>query len=189
MELKKFILIFSLVLALIAGFTYHAAAVPVDGDITFVGSFTLNNNGKFTTSSSFASFYDIKPTTSLFEFTAITASTPTVFTKFSYSPSVPQNFLLWSATVANGDTYTFWAQSATVLVKTDTNLSIEGTGMAYRNGSDGSPGLWDFDATISQRGTKGFTASFSAIPVREPGTLGLLGAGLIGICGFRRKNS
>jgi len=120
-----------------------------------------------------------------------TQGTSVVFTDFTFSP-FPQAGVnpLWSFTFG-GTLFTFDLSSLTSVTQTGTgasaSLTLVGTGILKRNGTDDTFSLFTLTAPSAGGGTFSFSASNTAIPTPEPGSLIMLGMGLLGIAAIIRR--
>lgn len=194
------------VIALLAGaalvlMSTIAMAVPITGEIDFTGSLSLvkasavpltttqNATGiAFVPNSSFVG------TTHTGIFASIPNFTQAVFHNFTFAPALANlTNPLWEVTVG-ATSYSFDMSSVSYIRVAPNFLLLNGLGTLNATGFDATPGTWAFstqDGQLSGPVALTFSAVSDATPVPEPGTVMLLGAGLLGLAvyGKRRKNA
>lgn len=172
-----------LVLGITAMLSQEASAIPIIGEISFAGSYTINNP-------------DLSVATAFTGFTGVTVSaaptgdysglagTGVTQNAFSFDPFPGGGVVpLWSLVAQPGTTFDLLALN--IAFESPTSLLLTGTGIAHKTGRDNTPGTWVLSAN-----TLGTTFSFSSTNSSVPDggtTVALLGMALVGVEGLRRK--
>ena len=172
-----------LALSISALLNQEASAIPIVGEISFAGSYTINN-ANLTLATAFGSFSGVTVSlnpTGDYAGLAGAAVTQTAFTfdPFPVGGVVP----LWTIPSQPGTSFDLLALS--VAFESPTALLLTGTGIAHKTGKDNTPGTWILSAN-----TLGTTFSFSSTNSSVPDggtTVALLGMALVGVEGLRRK--
>lgn len=185
-KMKKFLAAFmGLALLLIST---AALAAPISGNIDFLGY--ASYTGGTTPSNATGIHFLGALTTSISntgDYAGITASVN--FQDFTFAPSLqPDPVTLWSFT-SSGKTYNFTMDTVTSSVSPDgSSLTLVGTGLLGITGFDSTEGTWIF-TTQGSNSILSFSAVADAAPVPEPGTISLLGAGLVGLGLYGRRKA
>ncbi len=181
--MSKFLASLLTVLALTLAFGAGAAqAVPITGDISFTGSYTIDNTSNLALATKFLSFDGVTVTTGEASGTyAGTDGAPVTFQPFAFSDAGVTP--LWTFTIGL-TTFSFDATTLTKPFANVNNLVVEGVGVAHVTGFDDTPGFWSI--TANKAGTS-FSFSSSAATVPEPAAIGVAGLGLATIFLRRRK--
>ena len=182
--MKRFVML-GLAMLLSVAMLGRAEAVLITGDITFGGTLLSTLNLGTTTSVDFnpqtAFVTSVTPGSPLD--TTIDAGNLATFNDFQFNPFVANN-PLWTA-----GGFSFNLASVTINSQDARSLVLLGQGtMTGPAGFDDTPYDWSFSADRTHN-TVAFSATNATSPVPEPGSLLLLGSGLIGLVWLRRKQN
>ena len=164
-----------------------ANAVPITGSITFSGGVQLNGTsaGNSTAVLSWNNEAGGPPVVSSTSgsFNTVAIGTQATFTN-NYQFNFVGSFLLWQV-----GGFSFTLNQSNIVFQGPGFVTVQGFGTLSGNGFDPTAGIWRFTSQDPSAGappTFSFSASTEALP--EGGaTLALLGLGLAGVEGLRRK--
>lgn len=163
-----------------------ATAVPIIGEVFTDGRFSTDTGNLAT-----ATHLDFRiawTTGGTGSYAPIDGASVAVgYTDFTFSPalSAPVDPLWWFTDGLR--TYSFVMGTVSIQTQSASSLQLIGSGMLYITGFDPTPGFWEFSAWSTLSGRFKFTSQTASVP--EPGTLALLGLGLLGVGLARRRRA
>ena len=176
-----------LVLGISALLCDAASAAPIVGEISFSGSYTIDNSN-LTLATKFLSFSNVTVSLGPTGDYAGLAGLPVTHMPFTFDPLPVGGVVpLWSVPSSPGTSFDLLTVS--IDFESPNILLLTGQGIAHKAGRDNTVGSWILSAN-----TLGTTFSFSSTnasppstrPIPEPGTV-LFGIALLGVTAIRRR--
>lgn len=163
-----------------------AQAVPINGEISFGGSIDPTLVLATTNVLNFNNPSIVLNATGDFATNGITTGVAATFNNFQFNPLVTNN-PLWSI-----PGFQFALSTTTIITQAPGDLVLNGTGTLTSSfaGLDATPFLWSLSADRTGPALIAFSSTNApnnpAAPIPEPGTMLLMGSGLLGL-GLWRK--
>ena len=166
-----------------------AVAAPLNGDIKFQGSATLDAVAASATKITFNNDVEVNASGSTGDYAGIANGTSATFKELDFSSSEFVGNLaidnLWTVEYS-GTTYTFDLERITVNSVVGTTLIIEGFGTAESTDASQDDWVAAFQLSTSGSGTEINFSSTTEVP--DSGTTAaLLGLGMLGLAGAARR--
>jgi hypothetical protein len=180
--MKSYLKLMACAAAVALGSVFMTQAAEIDGAITIKGG-AVFDTGNINTANSVIDFQNTTVESRDGDFTGFVAlgASVTMAEPWVFDPSTATSGL-WSV-----GGFTFDLSASTIIFQGGGFLSVEGTGTVSGNGFDPTDGIWRFTSqSPSAAGVFSFSASTEVVP--DGGlTIALLGMGLVGLEGLRRK--
>lgn len=172
-----------LALGISALLNQQASAIPIVGEVSFSGSYTIDN-ANLAAATKFNSFTGVTVSANPTGDYAGLAGSSVTHSAFSFAPFPVGGVVpLWTIPSSAGTSFDLL--SLNIVLQNSTALLLTGTGISHKAGKDNTPGTWILSAN-----TLGSTFSFSSTNSSVPDggtTVALLGMGLVAVEGMRRK--
>jgi hypothetical protein len=186
------------ILAMVGIAAPAAQAVPITGSLSVSGGFTPVDSGGTATSLGAAVGIDFDPagpggsmttdqvtgTFALFTFVGDTSGT---ITDFTFNPFPAGGIASFFTITSALGTLSFDLETVLIAFQSNHFLALQGSGTVYAAGYNPTPGVWALTGQTVDQLTFSWSASAAAVP--EPGTLALLGFGVLGLGILLRRRS